>query len=672
MHAKVALKLAKWTGEEGQMGYAELKYLFESAIKVDDKWEKGHFEYGLYLDALYLDAKKRQQARSTGAKQSSGRAVDRLNGQSRVVLGEEKAYYELLHEVLKNYGKAVELGRTHALHALPRIVTLYCDWGIEQNNSTSRKVKERTASTEVTNVSKELASKLPSTSWLLVLPQLISRICHPYSEVAEVIQSILVRVTQAFPHQVLWSMAAVIKSKVEARQKAANGIVSAARLKAIASEGGRKVFDQFFPFLDQLIKLCFWAPKEDPKKQAPVIKSISANQEFSALIKLLPVLVIIPVQSAFSSPLPPIPSSSASAAAATADSSSLVTITGLEDTVLVMQSLQKPKKVCFRGSDGQIYPFLAKPKDDLRKDYRLMDFAGMLNQLFNKGATTRRRNLHIRTYAVLPLTEDCGILQWINHLIPFKAACEEVLTSEGVYKRREFQSKVKTLYEEWPASNSRARLLDKILVNLPPMMHRWFISKFPEPASWLQARLNFTRTNAVWCMTGHMLGLGDRHGENILLDTTSGDTVHVDFGCLFDKGLTLQVPEMVPFRLTQNVIDAFGITGVEGTFRKCAEITLQVLRQNKEMFMTSAETFLYDPLVDWSSGSGGEKVAETENPAAKDALLTIQGRLSGTLLGVLSQPSLPLSCEGHAQRLIIEATDKENLGSMYVWWQAWL
>ena len=269
----------------------------------------------------------------------------------------------------------------------------------------------------------------------------------------------------------------------------------------------------------------------------------------------------------------------------------------------------------------------------------------------------------------------------LSHLSHLIGACEDVMTSEGTYKRKEFALKVKTLFEEWPSNQSRARLLDKVLSTLPPMMHRWFIAKFPEPASWLQARLNFTRTNAVWCMTGHMLGLGDRHGENILLDTTCGDTVQVDFGCLFDKGLTLAVPEMVPFRLTQNVIDSFGITGVEGTFRKCAEITLQVLRSNKEMFMTSAETFLYDPLVDWSAAPGGSKsggggqggsVAEIENPAAKDALLTIQGRLSGTLLGVLSQPSLPLSCEGHAQRLISEATDKEKLGSMYIWWQAWL
>jgi hypothetical protein len=51
----------------------------------------------------------------------------------------------------------------------------------------------------------------------------------------------------------------------------------------------------------------------------------------------------------------------------------------------------------------------------------------------------------------------------------------------------------------------------------------------------------FRSTNAAWCMLGHMLGLGDRHCENIMVDTSSGDTVHVDFGCLFDRGLILEV-----------------------------------------------------------------------------------------------------------------------------------
>lgn len=31
------------------------------------------------------------------------------------------------------------------------------------------------------------------------------------------------------------------------------------------------------------------------------------------------------------------------------------------------------------------------------------------------------------------------------------------------------------------------------------------------------------------------MGLGDRHGENILVDASSGDVVHVDFSCLFDR-----------------------------------------------------------------------------------------------------------------------------------------
>ena len=36
-------------------------------------------------------------------------------------------------------------------------------------------------------------------------------------------------------------------------------------------------------------------------------------------------------------------------------------------------------------------------------------------------------------------------------------------------------------------------------------------------------------------MVGYILGLGDRHGENILYDSTNGNSVHVDFNCLFGK-----------------------------------------------------------------------------------------------------------------------------------------
>ena len=49
------------------------------------------------------------------------------------------------------------------------------------------------------------------------------------------------------------------------------------------------------------------------------------------------------------------------------------------------------------------------------------------------------------------------------------------------------------------------------------------------------ARLAYCRTTAVMSMVGYILGLGDRHGENILFDSTTGDCFHVDFNCLFNK-----------------------------------------------------------------------------------------------------------------------------------------
>ncbi len=48
------------------------------------------------------------------------------------------------------------------------------------------------------------------------------------------------------------------------------------------------------------------------------------------------------------------------------------------------------------------------------------------------------------------------------------------------------------------------------------------------------------------------------------MDINTGDVVHVDFNCLFEKGKKLETPERVPFRLTQNMLDGLGVTGVEG------------------------------------------------------------------------------------------------------------
>ncbi len=133
----------------------------------------------------------------------------------------------------------------------------------------------------------------------------------------------------------------------------------------------------------------------------------------------------------------------------------------------------------------------------------------------------------------------------------------------------------------------------------------------------------------------------------------------MDFDCLFDKGLTLARPEIVPFRLTPNMVDAMGVTGVEGTYRCTLQVALHILRDNKETLLSVLEPFLRDPTVAWTrsgraqreraaaaavdaaggsaSRAGGAAapaappaaVLEQEHKAAKEMLQKISDRLSG-------------------------------------------
>ena len=47
------------------------------------------------------------------------------------------------------------------------------------------------------------------------------------------------------------------------------------------------------------------------------------------------------------------------------------------------------------------------------------------------------------------------------------------------------------------------------------------------------------------------------------------------------------------------MVNAMGPLGVEGTFRRCCEITLQVIIDHKDTLISVLRPFIYDPLVSW-------------------------------------------------------------------------
>lgn len=146
----------------------------------------------------------------------------------------------------------------------------------------------------------------------------------------------------------------------------------------------------------------------------------------------------------------------------------------------------------------------------------------------------------------------------------------------------------------------------------------------------------------------------------------------------------------MPFRLTQNVIDGFGITGVEGVFRNACEITMRILRENKTSLINVLESFVHDPLLDLQlSRPGARKSSHSAKNETKDqkaareqemrqeearrALATIGNKLKGTQSTLAGPPGETVSSvEMTVETLFKEATDAKNLGGMYCGWSGFL
>lgn len=121
-----------------------------------------------------------------------------------------------------------------------------------------------------------------------------------------------------------------------------------------------------------------------------------------------------------------------------------------------MPSLQRPRRITLRGSDGREYLFMCKPKDDLRKDFRLMEFNDIVNKYLQNDPESRQRRLYIRTYvrlvsdifclssisinyqlfldlqSVVPLNEECGLIEWVPNLVGLRPTIMNLYRERGI------------------------------------------------------------------------------------------------------------------------------------------------------------------------------------------------------------------------------------------------
>ncbi|KAJ3046729.1 Serine/threonine-protein kinase smg1 [Rhizophlyctis rosea] len=308
---------------------------------------------------------------------------------------------------------------------------------------------------------------------------------------------------------------------------------------------------------------------------------------------------------------------------------SLITVQSFEQAVQVLPTKTKPKKMTILGSNGQQYTYLFKGMEDLHLDERIQQFLRTVNKLLARDKSCSRRELRARTYAVIPFGERFGMIQWVSGASQLYGLYKRWQQREHgirMLQRKEgeesnvpaiprvnelFAAKVSEAFakqslprdlprRKWPVEVLKDVFRELEDENPDQLIAKELWCSSPTPNIWLEKTAAFSRSVAVMSMIGHIIGLGDRHLDNILLDSSLGEVVHIDYNISFESGRKLRIPETVPFRLTQNVRAALGVTGVEGRFRVASEHTLRVLRENREMLMTLLEAFVYDPLVDWT------------------------------------------------------------------------
>ena len=84
-------------------------------------------------------------------------------------------------------------------------------------------------------------------------------------------------------------------------------------------------------------------------------------------------------------------------------------------------------------SINSISPAPPLSQDDLRKDARLMEFNGVVNKCLRKDPESRRAALHIRTYTVTPISEECGLLEWVPNTSGLRQILLKLLRERGLH-----------------------------------------------------------------------------------------------------------------------------------------------------------------------------------------------------------------------------------------------
>ncbi|KAK4165341.1 Serine/threonine-protein kinase tel1 [Cladorrhinum sp. PSN259] len=654
-------------GKEAGQVYHQFAMFCDDQLQNPDNLEdlarlqnlkKGKSDEVEQLKALIANARDSQQKNRYSGHLAKARQWLELDQQELRRVEQTRA--EFVRLSLENYLLSLAASDDHNNDAL-RFTALWLDRAEE--GATSEAVKKyigKVPTRKFAPLMNQLSSRLQDQSTLFqkVLIDLIYRICvdHPYHGMYQI-----------------WSGARTKVNKddeVAVSRQAATDRVAKALAKAEAVSSIWPAIDQTSRVYHQLAM-----DRDTNRFKAGQKLQIKDSNHGSAFLSIMAKYRIPP-------PTMQIPLS------ASQDYSDIPMIVKFDPHMSIASGVSAPKIITAIGSNGQKFRQLVKGgNDDLRQDAIMEQVFAAVSELLKLHRTTRQRNLGIRTYKVLPLTSASGLIEFVSNTIPLH---EYLMPAHERYYPKDLkggQCRKEISNAQTKTTETRIAAYRKVTEKFHPVMRYFFMEYFPDPDEWFHKRTAYTRTTAAISMLGHALGLGDRHGHNILLDTKTGEVVHIDLGVAFEMGRVLPVPELVPFRLTRDIVDGMGITKTEGVFRRCCEFTLDALREEAASIQTILDSLRHDTLYQWSispvrmaklqnnaRGTEGDEENEggvegiedkrkgnvNEPSEADRAIEVVKKKLSKTL-----------SVMATVNDLINQATSVQNLAVLYSGWAAY-
>ncbi|VDM18615.1 unnamed protein product [Hydatigera taeniaeformis] len=320
-----------------------------------------------------------------------------------------------------------------------------------------------------------------------------------------------------------------------------------------------------------------------------------------------------------------------------------VTIERVDPNIKCLPSLRRPKLVRLLGNDGYWRGWLVKGGEDLRQDasiQRLLNFANYAIASATTTTSTGASAEPLRTYAVVPVSSTRGLIQWLSSTTTlFTFATNAMTVQESAHyssERSELAAKAADHSGDflWGSEADSASMvsqfteLENFVFSLRLLRRGLRNSVATSAEHFFALRYRFISSHAAICAVHFVLGVGDRHMGNFLLDVSTGSLVGIDFGFAFGVTLSFPTPEYVPIRLTASLRELLEPSGPAGLFGSTLYRTLASLRHHSSLFLSTIQATCIDKSsTDWSVFSECYHQSEEEYRHCRLSLL--RRKLSG-------------------------------------------